>query len=36
MKEICIGLLGCGTVGTGAARLLLDNRDLIRARVGVP
>ncbi|MEW6672974.1 MAG: homoserine dehydrogenase [Thermodesulfobacteriota bacterium] len=34
MKKIHIGLLGCGTVGTGVARLLTGNRDLIRARVG--
>ncbi|RUA02026.1 MAG: homoserine dehydrogenase [Deltaproteobacteria bacterium] len=34
MKEVNIGLLGCGTVGTGVARLLLNNTDLISARVG--
>jgi homoserine dehydrogenase len=34
MKKIHVGLLGCGTVGTGVARLLLNNRDLIRSRVG--
>ncbi|MFH1985214.1 MAG: homoserine dehydrogenase [Pseudomonadota bacterium] len=34
MKTISIGLLGCGTVGTGVARLLLNNRDVITARVG--
>jgi homoserine dehydrogenase len=34
MKEINIGLLGCGTVGSGVARLLLNNRDMISARVG--
>ncbi len=34
MKTISIGLLGCGTVGTGVARLLIHNRDIIRARVG--
>jgi len=34
MKKIHVGLLGCGTVGTGVARLLLDNRELIRSRVG--
>jgi homoserine dehydrogenase len=34
MKKINIGLLGCGTVGTGVARILFNNRDLIRARVG--
>ncbi len=34
MKSINIGLLGCGTVGTGVARVLLENRDLIARRVG--
>jgi homoserine dehydrogenase len=34
MKEINIGLLGCGTVGTGVARLLLENKELISKRVG--
>jgi len=34
MKDINIGLLGCGTVGTGVARILINNEDLIRARVG--
>lgn len=34
MNEIKIGLLGCGTVGTGVARLLLENKDLIKNRVG--
>ncbi|MES0447207.1 MAG: homoserine dehydrogenase, partial [Desulfobacterales bacterium] len=34
MKEINIGLLGCGTVGTGVAKILIKNRDLIRSRVG--
>ena len=36
MREVKIGLLGCGTVGTGVARLLLDNRDILLARAGVP
>jgi homoserine dehydrogenase len=34
MKNINIGLLGCGTVGTGVARLLIDSAALIRSRVG--
>ena len=34
MKRINIGLLGCGTVGTGVAKLLIDNKDLLNARVG--
>ena len=34
MREINIGLLGCGTVGTGFAKILIENKDLIRSRVG--
>jgi homoserine dehydrogenase len=34
MKNINIGLLGCGTVGTGVAKLLIENQDLLDARVG--
>ena len=34
MRVINIGLLGCGTVGTGFARILIENKDLIHARVG--
>jgi len=34
MKQINIGLLGCGTVGTGVAKLLIANKDLLTARVG--
>jgi len=34
MKNINIGLLGCGTVGSGVARILLDSKDLITTRVG--
>jgi homoserine dehydrogenase len=34
MKTINIGLLGLGTVGSGVARILLDNKDVISARVG--
>lgn len=34
MKTIHIGVLGCGTVGTGVVRMLLERRDLIRRRVG--
>jgi len=35
MKEINVGLLGCGTVGTGVAKILIENRELIRSRLGV-
>jgi homoserine dehydrogenase len=34
MREINVGLLGCGTVGTGVARLLLERQDRIAARLG--
>ena len=34
MREITVGLLGCGTVGTGVAKILIDNEALIRSRVG--
>jgi homoserine dehydrogenase len=34
MKQINIGLLGCGTVGTGVAKLLIESKDLLTARVG--
>ncbi|MCS6290585.1 MAG: homoserine dehydrogenase [Nitrospira sp.] len=35
-SEIGVGLIGFGTVGTGVARVLNDNAELIRRRVGVP
>ena len=35
MRTINVGLLGCGTVGTGVAKILIDNKDLIFSRVGV-
>jgi homoserine dehydrogenase len=34
MKQVNIAILGCGTVGTGVARLLLDNGDILRDRIG--
>lgn len=34
--EIGVGLIGFGTVGSGAARVLIENAELIRRRVGVP
>ncbi|MBE0603269.1 MAG: homoserine dehydrogenase [Deltaproteobacteria bacterium] len=36
MKEIGVGVIGFGTVGTGTAKLLLENAELLRKRVGVP
>ncbi|MBW1865467.1 MAG: homoserine dehydrogenase, partial [Deltaproteobacteria bacterium] len=35
-KSIQIGLLGLGTVGTGVARMLMENRGILEARLGVP
>jgi homoserine dehydrogenase len=35
MKEISVGLLGCGTVGTGVAKILLDKQSLIASRSGI-
>ena len=34
MKSVNIGLMGCGTVGTGVARLLIEKKQLIEQRVG--
>ena len=34
MKQINIGLLGCGTVGTGVAKMLMDSKALLEARTG--
>jgi homoserine dehydrogenase len=36
MEPIRLGLIGCGTVGTGVARLLLQQRELLLERVGIP
>lgn len=35
VKKVNIGLLGCGTVGTGVVKLLRNNAGLIRARSGI-
>jgi len=34
--KVLVGVVGCGTVGTGAVRLLLENSEWISGRVGVP
>lgn len=34
MRQVNIAILGCGTVGTGVARLLLENGDIIQDRIG--
>ncbi len=35
-KKVGVGLIGFGTVGSGVAKILLENAGLIRRRVGVP
>ena len=35
-QKINVGIIGLGTVGSGAFRILRDNAELIRRRVGVP
>lgn len=36
ISRVGVGVIGFGTVGTGVAKILLDNATLIRRRVGVP
>src|SRR5262245_41112925 len=36
MEPLGIGLIGCGTVGTGVARLLLEQPQRLAARAGRP
>lgn len=36
ISRVGVGVIGFGTVGTGVARILLENAALIRRRVGVP
>jgi homoserine dehydrogenase len=33
--RIKVGIVGCGVVGTGTARLLIENREIIRKKTGV-
>jgi len=35
-KSINVGIIGFGTVGTGTAKILLENADIIRRRLGAP
>ncbi|HSB35018.1 MAG TPA: homoserine dehydrogenase [Nitrospirota bacterium] len=35
-KSVNVGIIGFGTVGTGTARILIDNADIIRRRLGAP
>jgi len=34
MKDICVGLIGWGTVGSGVVAILQDSQDVIRKRLG--
>lgn len=34
-KQVNVGILGLGTVGTGVARILLEQRELLQTRTGV-
>ena len=36
MKPIQLGLMGCGTVGIGVARLLIEQQTLLQERAGFP
>ena len=36
MKPVQLGMVGCGTVGTGVARLLLKESQLLKKRTGIP
>ncbi len=35
MKELKVGIIGFGTVGTGTAKILLSQRELIKKRTGI-
>ena len=35
MKEFCVGLVGLGTIGTGVAKILLEQGDALAERAGV-
>jgi homoserine dehydrogenase len=34
MKQVNVGIIGFGTVGSGTVEILLKNRDIITSRVG--
>jgi homoserine dehydrogenase len=36
MQPVYLGLIGCGTVGTGVARLLIEDLQMIQQRTGMP
>ncbi|WP_457601243.1 homoserine dehydrogenase [Hydrogenivirga sp.] len=33
--KVSVGIVGCGVVGTGTAKLLIENRDIIRKKTGI-
>ena len=33
--KVRVGIVGCGVVGTGTAKLLIENRELLRKRTGI-
>src|SRR5512143_2049227 len=35
-KSVNVGIIGFGTVGTGTARIMIENADIIRRRLGAP
>ena len=35
-KSINVGIIGFGTVGAGSARILTENADIIKRRLGAP
>ena len=35
-QQINVGIIGLGTVGTGALRILRENAEVIERRVGIP
>ncbi|GAB6065699.1 homoserine dehydrogenase [Aquifex pyrophilus] len=35
MQSLKVGIVGCGTVGTGTVKLLIQNREVIRKKTGI-
>ncbi len=36
MEKMTVGVIGFGTVGTGAVKILLDNAEILKERCGIP
>lgn len=36
MQPVKLGMIGCGTVGTGVARILIEEQQMIQERTGIP